>query len=111
MATATIATVSVAATDIVQAPLATGQSFGHWNFDFVDSAGTKAPTQVGDGATVTSATFSVAASAAGVATFTLTAVDSNGAVLGTPVSATATLPMELPATTFPSPSAISVTFS
>ena len=111
MATATLATVSVAAGDIVQAPLAVGQAFGHWNFDFVDAAGTKGITQIGDGIGVTSAVFSVAAAAPGVATFTVTAVDSVGAVLGTPVTVTATLPFELPATTFPSPTAATVTFS
>ena len=111
MTTATLATVTVPANSIVQAPLAAGQSFGHWNFDFSDSAGTKATTQTADGSTVTSAVFSVAASAPGIATFTVTAVDANGAVLGVPVTTTATLPFTLLPTTFPSPTAANVTFS
>ena len=109
MATATIATLSP--TSVVSTPLATGVSFGHWNFDFTDAAGTKAPTQTGDGVTVTSAQFSVAASAAGVATFTITAVDSNGNVLGNPQSVTETLPFTLPATTFPAPTGAQVSFA
>ncbi len=63
MATATIAT--LACPNPVPTPLPAGVSFGHWNFDFTDAAGTKAPTQTGDGVTVTSAQFSVAASAPG----------------------------------------------
>jgi len=80
MATATLATLSATPVDT---PLPSGSAaFGHWNFDFVDAAGTKAPTQTADGSSTLSATFSVANSAAGVATFTVTAVDANGAVLG-----------------------------
>ena len=111
MANATIATVSVPETAVVQAPLPAGSTFGHWNFDFIDSAGTKAPTQVGDGITVLSATFGVGASAAGQASFIVTAVDSNGGVLGSPVTVTATLPFVLLPTTFPSPTSDVVTFS
>ena len=110
MATATLATVSVPVEDIVQAPLATGVVFGHWNFDFTDAAGTKGTTQIGDGVDVTSAVFSVANSAAGMATFSVTAVDSVGNVLATAIT-TATLPFTLPATTFPSPTGAIVTFS
>ncbi len=109
MATATIAT--LACPNPVPTPLPAGVSFGHWNFDFTDAAGTKAPTQTGDGVTVTSAQFSVAASAPGAATFTISAVDSTGAALGEPDVVTETLPFTLPATTFPLPSGSTVSFA
>ena len=107
MANATIATLSAVPQTT---SLPTGVSFGHWNFDFTDAAGTKAPTQTGDGVTVLSAQFSVASSAAGAAVFTVTAVDSNGNVLGAPDVVNVVLPFALPATTFPAPSGATVSF-
>jgi hypothetical protein len=96
----------------VATPIPAGSAaFGHWNFDFTDAAGTKAPTQTGDGVTTLSAVFSVTSAAAGLATFTVTAIDAAGAPMGIPVSVTATLPFTIVPQTFPAPTAATVVFS
>ena len=106
MANATKATVQATG---VATPLPTGVVFGHWNFDFVDAAGTKAPTQVADGVSVTSAQFDISAAAAGAATFTITAVDANGTPIpGAVDTITATLPFAI---SFMAPSAGMVAFT
>jgi len=108
----TIATIATLSATPAATPIPAGSAaFGHWNFDFVDSAGTKAPTQTGDGVTVLSANFPVSASAAGLATFTITAVDSTGTVMGIPVTVTATLPFTIVPATFPAPTAATLTFA
>jgi hypothetical protein len=111
MTSATKATVS--ATAVTTNIAAGGPEFSKWNFDFADAAGTKAPTQSGDGVTVTSAVFDVSTAAAGPAIFTITAVDVNGAPMTevAPLVFTETLPFSLPATTFPAPTAGGVSFS
>jgi hypothetical protein len=109
MANATIATLF--ATPVATPTPAGSASFGHWNFDFVDAAGVKAATQTGDGVTVVSAQFAISASAAGLATFTITAVDANGLVMGTPTTVTATLPVSVTPATFPAPTLAAVKFA
>jgi hypothetical protein len=109
MTTAVNATLS--ATPVATPIPAGSAAFGHWNFDFVDAAGTKAPTQTGDGVSVVSAVFPVGASAAGLATFTVTAVDSTGTAMGIAVTVTATLPFTLVPATFPAPTAATLAFS
>ena len=109
MTIATVATLS--ATPLATPVVAGAPAFGHWNFDFVDAAGTKAPTQTGDGVTGVSADFDITTAAPGVATGTITAIDATGAVMGTPMTVvTPVLPYTLPATTFPAPSAAAFSF-
>ena len=106
MANATKATVSATPSETPFTPGAA--AFAHWAFDFTDAAGTKAATQSADGVTGLSAVFDISAAAAGAATFTISAVDTTGAVMGTPDVVNATLPVAL---TFPVPTAGAVAFS
>ena len=89
-------------------PTPAGQNFSHKQIDLVDSAGAK-QTQTVDGVTVTTATFPLDALAPGAATITVT--DFNDATppaaIGTPVTATFTIPA--PVVNFPATTSVTVT--
>lgn len=85
---------------------ASSAAFASLSFGFTDAAGKAAtPVVVVPAATDTSATatFDTSASAAGSAVFTCSALDANGAVIGSVISGSATLGVVVPPVMYPAP--------